>query len=384
MNENAPPLPRGPNAEIDFTAVKTEAPVEERLKAGNPESYAKRFLKHRAASVGESVTSGVVLVEALAACEGDRDKSKRLLEQLAKAKALSKVEAAQGLSGKKTNVTMISKLRKIAEHAELIRHPRVLPFLQPGYSVLYELGLLYEDLGSAKDAVEVLHEILVSCEGQVTRKWLGDIRAKLRDDGPSTQAPNPQAESDQGALVGQSDRDQMPETDGELIESSRAQAAAAANPRPPITALLATPGWRDASNLGKAYLEQGQPTCLSLGNEIGDHAVLFVYAKVGALLSIATAIGWWKFKRCSHVYLLSEQESPDVIESDALAIYERGEFRLSRVLADPPAEKDPVTYVNSLLQGVSGRRVHLFADSATPGWESIIGDMNWAIGGDGA
>ncbi|WP_145987126.1 MULTISPECIES: hypothetical protein [Bradyrhizobium] len=129
-----------------FTAGQTESvagliPVP--ADPSNPELVAERFLQHRAASVQEEVTGDVILHQGLAACANDREQLQKLLNALVGAKVLSQAEADAGLGGRKSTMSM---LRKIAERADVILHPKILPFLQPGYSVLYQVALLYEDL----------------------------------------------------------------------------------------------------------------------------------------------------------------------------------------------------------------------------------------------
>ncbi|KIU50800.1 hypothetical protein QU41_06805 [Bradyrhizobium elkanii] len=91
----------------------------------------------------EEVTGDVILHQGLAACANDREQLQKLLNALVGAKVLSQAEADAGLGGRKSTMSM---LRKIAERADVILHPKILPFLQPGYSVLYQVALLYEDL----------------------------------------------------------------------------------------------------------------------------------------------------------------------------------------------------------------------------------------------
>jgi hypothetical protein len=108
----------------------------------NPDSYADRFLHHRACSVKEEVAGDVALTEGIANFRNDKENLERLLNALVAKKAISKDEANVALEGK----SMISMLNKIGQHADVVLHEKILPFLQPGYSVLYQLVRLYEDL----------------------------------------------------------------------------------------------------------------------------------------------------------------------------------------------------------------------------------------------
>jgi hypothetical protein len=143
MSKQTEPPATPPRAPLDdesnisiFTAGKTEGP------SNDPESYAKRFVHHRASSVKEEVAGDVALTEGITNFRDDKERLKQLLHALVAKKAISRDEADLALDGKST----ISMLAKIGQHADVVLHEKILPFLQPGYSVLYQLVLLYEDL----------------------------------------------------------------------------------------------------------------------------------------------------------------------------------------------------------------------------------------------
>jgi hypothetical protein len=128
----------------DLTGGQTEtekaaAPVN----PSEPELVAKRFLEHRAASVKEEVTGNVILNQGIAACADDSEKYRTLLRALVGAKVISQAEAD---AGEKANKSTVSMLKKIGKHANTILDPRILPYLQPGYSVLYQFCNLIETL----------------------------------------------------------------------------------------------------------------------------------------------------------------------------------------------------------------------------------------------
>jgi len=130
----------------DFTAGETEmarTATPEAETPTDPEGVAKLYLFHRAAGVKEEVTGNVILHLGIVDFRDDPESLQKLLDALVGAKVLSRHEALAGLDGRKATISM---LRKIALHADVILHPKILPLLQPGYSVLYQVACLYEDL----------------------------------------------------------------------------------------------------------------------------------------------------------------------------------------------------------------------------------------------
>src|SRR4051812_6441625 len=123
-------------AEEIFTGGKTTNPPK-----FSGRDIANRFLKHRAASVREEVAGDVVLMEGISILQEDQAKLAELAQELVRAKVLSEEEARLGLESK----SHLSMLRTIGKYAHVILDERILPFVQPGYSVLYQLVLLYRD-----------------------------------------------------------------------------------------------------------------------------------------------------------------------------------------------------------------------------------------------
>jgi hypothetical protein len=249
------------------------------------------------------------------------------------------------------------------------------------------------------NAIDLLHELLHAHDGPATRDWLKKERVKLQPATPLSDALNEEPKHNQYAqAVEPSIKRELRENVQAVEPNVRAARAGdekplvgaqvsdnekiVAQPKLPITALLATVSGRDATRLSKEDIREGRPKCLSFGNDVGSKAVLLVCAKIGVLPSLSRAIESLKFGRCSRIYLLSEPATPNVTDCDALAIYERGGLKLSSDVTDWPSEKNPISLADRLLADVTGRRVHLFAKSKTPGWESIIGEENWQTEGE--
>jgi hypothetical protein len=153
--------------------------------------------------------------------------------------------------------------------------------------------------------------------------------------------------------------------------------------REPIGTLLLTPNGKDVAKLIKPYPGGGElPFCLRYSDIVAQSAAMMMMARVGDLPRLADKLSLWGFTRFKAIYGLAQPTAPDLMNVDAIAICERGSFDLFKPLLDWPAEKDPLKLAESLLNQVAGRRVHLFAQSETPGWESVVGEANWSEAND--
>lgn len=209
------------------------------------------------------------------------------------------------------------------------------------------------------ETIDRLHEILTGCDGMVTRQWISSKREQLK--GPVRKVEAPYLVVDNKTVAG------APLGKPHLDEET------------PISVLLLTPERAAVTRLGKEYVSAGEPPCLRIGHAVADDAVLLVVARVSELLSLSSSLEWWRFKKFSRVYLLETSVGPDVTNVAALGVCERGELKLPTPLVWP-TEQDPVKLVDELTAGITGRRVHLFADMAAAGWEAVVGDANWTEG----
>ncbi|PWE75936.1 hypothetical protein XF30_03350 [Bradyrhizobium sp. SUTN9-2] len=268
-------------------------------EVNNPASFAKRFVAHRAASVEEEVSCTVVLSEGMTAFATDETLMKEFLLELARAKVLTAAEVAEGVGAKTSNST-VSRLKKIKQNAKVILHPKILPYVQPGYSVLYQMALLYdaiEDIRGIEDAdaaIAKLHEMLASSDGPATRDWLKKERDKLRPPTPaktSTVQPvqtetadkrraEPNDRSTVPASISRRDMVAQSETGDVVNEKETDQADSGAGSDEPTTIVTTTPKSQDVYQLSEKLIE-----VLSLADISGDEAVLLIRGSRGSLLS---------------------------------------------------------------------------------------------------
>jgi hypothetical protein len=147
----------------------------------------------------------------------------------------------------------------------------------------------------------------------------------------------------------------------------------------PVGVLVLTPSAGVVSRLNKPFTTGGEPACLRYHDVVAQNAVLILMARVGDLPRLADKLSLWGFKRFKAIYALAPPSGPNLMDVDAIAICECGRSNLVKDLEDWPTEKDPLKLAESLLNEVAGRRVHLFAESETPGWECILGEANFSM-----
>ncbi|WP_163071557.1 hypothetical protein, partial [Acinetobacter baumannii] len=86
----------------------------------------------------------------------------------------------------------------ISAYSNVFLDERVIGLLNPGYSVLYELALLFEELKKTveegKTPFETLLDMMQTRDGPISRGWLKQERAKLKP--PRVDAPSIVPESD--------------------------------------------------------------------------------------------------------------------------------------------------------------------------------------------
>lgn len=261
----------------------------------NPASFAKRFVAHRAASIEEEVSSTVVLSEGLTAFATDETLMKEFLLELARAKILTAAEVAEGVTAK-TSSSTVSRLKKIKQNAKIILHPKILPYVQPGYSVLYQMALLYdaiEDIRGIEDAdaaISKLHELLASSDGPATRDWLKKERDKLRPAAPAktSTVKSVQAEAANKGPAESKDRSTVraPVSRPDMVAQSEAGVAVEEKETDRMssdeltTIVSTTPKSHDLSQLSEKLIE-----VLSLAESSGDEAVLLIRGSRSSLLS---------------------------------------------------------------------------------------------------
>jgi hypothetical protein len=361
--------------------------VDERIN--DPLRYVDRFRMHRTRSVREVVHSAIAVCQGIDAVRDDSLQLGRFLIGLADAKVISKAEAAKADISK---MSMISKIRKINEHRDIILHPKVADRICTGYSVLYELGLLIDALPDDGDAADQLGRHLETLDGALTRKWVQDLRESIAPKQRRAKTADVTAITDpiEEGLVDQvdteedvggetaSETDDISEDDTTshnepfLPENGEQADVLIADAGEPIAAALLIVGKQDQGILVHAAQENDWQR---VADQMAEDSVVFVFAPMQLLLSISRVIETFGCDRCANVYLLSQPDKLEATKCNALAIFERGDGVFVEGVPNWTAEDTPFVIVEQLLQGVSGRRLQFFADAAVPGWGALTFDQ---------
>lgn len=354
---------RGENSEVE---VKNETPAQ----------LVQSFVEHRSAGVTSVVESTLAYSKGLTSFQDDAEKLAEFLQALHEAKVLTADEVKSGLSPKSDSAA--SKMKKISEYADVIRDARIVPLLSPGYSVLYELALLFQELERRQEGIDDLRVRLLTSNGPVSRSWLKSQRVKL--EGKPAAADQKAVQADL-PKVNPSDAPSIQPTvtadkDAELKVAQGIEPAAEVD-KTPVAAVLMTVNSKDVSRLDKALQDNVELKCLTLRKQIDDRSVLIVHAKATTLMSMQAIIKSLGFDRCSRIGLLGEVTGNDITSSSVMAIYVRGGLTGIAEAIDWRSEKSPVALADRILASIEGRRVHLFAKSQSDGWDSFVGEENW-------
>jgi hypothetical protein len=233
-------------------------------------------------------------------------------------------------------------------------------------------------------AIEQLRAVLETCDGPVTRAWLVSKCNEL--------APKPTKNADLVASGDHTPNALVALDSGARREPAKPLGATEGTPAPSVpaapsvvelpikaAAMLITATGKDLSRLLKETNTQGgEPFCQSFNTEtVTDNVVVAIVAPISAVLRLQEKLGCWGADRVLKLYLLAPPAEPDVMNANCIAICGRARSKFDGDLNAWPTDHDPVQVARSLLGGVSGRRIHLFATVDTPGWDCRIGDANW-------
>lgn len=341
-----------------------------------PIEVVAQFVAHRTDGVIGEVKSAVVLTSGLERFKESPAELESFLKGLQEANILSKSEAASFIKTKNSSGT-ISMLKKIAEYQGELLDSRIRSRLRPGYSCLYQVSLLTEEVKKGQQGIERLAEILSERDGEISRAWIIKRREQLSG---KIKTPKQPAVVDHSEEVVDLDADEVPSIQADITDGGSADkpepSITSAPRKQMVTGLLLTVTEEQASRFSKELADNGACACVKVSGEIDANAVLLIDARADTLLSMSTTIGSLGFGRCVQAGLLSDPTGQDITASRMLAVYVRGSVELA-MFKDWTNGVTPAELAGRILEGVGGRRVHLFADAETEGWESVVGDANW-------
>lgn len=342
---------------------------EETYQELSPSDAVAQFIANRSKGVIGEVEATVILANGLKSYKGDAAKLKLFLEGLLDKKVVSKAEV-EALSENKA-AARVSKLTKIAEYRDRLLHADIRPWLSPGYSCLYEFVLLVEEIEKGQQGLDRVVEILSTCDGEISRAWLISERKKLRTklglgDEPENSSVADIDEEDAPSI-------QFDGTDGFGIDASKREALGVHT----VKALLITPTDEQADRFKRELADGTKSPCVKVSGELDSNAVLLIEAKTSTILSMSTIIASLGFNQCVQVALRASAGGHDITSDQAMAVYLRGDIELPK-FSDWHNDGGAAALALQMIEGVSGRLVHLFAVDAADGWESFISNGNWS------
>jgi hypothetical protein len=263
---------------------------------------------------------------------------------------ISRNEARLGKASPK-----LVKLCTIGAHCGLLERQEVFQYLEPGYTVLYQVIVLYNTLQGDEDVrFEKLVQILRE-ERTVSREDLSDrTAAAKRAKRSSESAPAP---SDSSRL------------EGDISRS--------------FDLVLLTPDrQRDFRRLNEDYVDRPR-FCEIADSLLADEATAVVIARLTDLPLIENkllpSLG---FPGPSHVFLVREPIEPNITDAEIVVIADRKTAPSGREFQWlTPGDSLDVTSLAELLVPEGKRKLHLFAQDRpvrSPVWLSFIGDANWS------
>jgi hypothetical protein len=334
----------GTDAERQFSFGKIDATAEGKLVV-----YGFR------AGVRAVIDACVRTAETIRHFQGDPEAIDDFLAVLVDGSVISAKEARLGLASPK-----LSKLRAIGANAELLRREEILHHLDPGYTIIYQVVVLYNELqGDAETRFAQLADILRT-ERPLSREALS-LRTELAKRAkrpPVEPLPASRSSADESEVVRIVDR---PDEQFDLLLASLSSVS-------------------DPRKLSCDYGDR-PPLALRVKGRIAPEAVAVVVAQLSDIPTIENKLlPRWGFDRIARVLLLRQPSQPDVSRAEVVVVAVREGWAEDQVgidwLRDDEA-LDPIRLASRLMPDANSR-LHLFASAQTDGWCSIVGDENWS------
>lgn len=321
-----------PNETNDINPVSH---LESDRAATDPEAAADRVAQHWAHAAESLILACAFLVEALDAFADYEEKLGAFLWRLVANRVLSEndVLARFKANGK------LSMLKKIGRHADTLLQPPILRLLPAHYSIIYQICLLIEEVGSDRAELEL------SMHSDATRDDVAKIRAALKP-------PDPDAE---------------PSPSLPVFEDSATQ----------LFALdLNAKELRPFSN---EYVDiDTLQRCLRHPQAADDAGLVAVVpvVKLGTFeRALMPLLG---FGASYKLFMESGLDQPEITDRNVIVVANRGKFR-SRPLTFFPAESGrlDVLALADLLFPDCVVKCQLFAQARAEGWLTFIAEENW-------
>lgn len=214
------------------------------------------------------------------------------------------------------------------------------------------------------DAIDLLAAVLAKIDGPINRKKLIIERKRLkaarkRDPFDSIGSPA-----------------QTPGLNGSVKEVAESHTAQGED-KVFRVALIDLQKAGDITALAKDYVVGGEPAVLKVGDRLSHDATVVIIFRMADVCSIAGKLSYWRKGRIDRVFLFKPKMGSEISDETAIAVCGKCEADAIDRLLFASMAPGALHLCQDLLSSLSGRRLHLFAESPTPGWDSIIGEENW-------
>jgi hypothetical protein len=319
--------------EQSFSSGSASSANARNTSGTSPEAIAEELIARWRAAPESVIAACRILVGAVEEFGPSSPAFSSFLGKLVSGKVLSENDA---LSGMRKN-GKLSMLKKIGEHADLLLSEPLLPLLSPGYSVLYQIALLIEDVGfeSAKSIVASLGP--------------GFVREDIISAKPNGSNPPPADQDSQDVIL------------------------------EPSELLVATPSKREIRLFGQTYAEaDALDRSLRRPHSAENSGLVILIPMLAFGVAERELLPLLGFNKISRVFLLGDHNVAEVTNRRLILTAERGSMRSEdlevSLLADPPLD---ILAIADRLFPRAGRKCHLFADRRTSDWHSLVGSENW-------
>jgi hypothetical protein len=307
-----------------------------------------------AARVGSGMRSGVrsvieacvTLVDGVRIFEADPGALEKFRQALADQNVLPRRSARLGNVEK----GKFSMLKKIGENAGLLLDDQIFGFLEAGYSVLYHVVRLYEELPGDHQARLAELAKRFSPQGGLTRDFLIeqiDLATKPANDN-EPDAPLPWADE---------------------------------TTKPAFELVLMTPSNGHMRRLREDYVGR-LPLWGRIYDRVSTDAIGVVVARVSDLPIIERKLlPGCGFAGIAQVFLLHEPLSSDVTQAEVVVLARRQpstQDESPQLQWMPKGQAVDLTALSTVFAPGAQQKLHLFATSASDGWQSIVGEANWS------
>jgi hypothetical protein len=278
----------------------------------------------------------------------DPDSIDAFLAVLADGNVISRNEARLGKASPK-----LVKLCTIGAHCGLLCREEVFQYLEPGYTVLYQVIVLYNTLqGDENGRFEKLVQILRE-ERIPSREALSDRTAAAK-----------RAKRSLGSALAAGDSSRP---EGDISHS--------------LDLVLLTPDQRDFSRLNENYIDPPR-FCQLAHSLLAEEATAVVVARLTDLPLIENKLlPVLGFPGPSHVLLVREPIEANVTDAEIVVIADRKETPTAPEFSWLSSDESlDARLVADQLAPDAKRKLHLFAQEGpveSGGWLLVIGNSNW-------